>query len=582
MAIDSHLLNALGAELRSALIGARIDRVHQPGADEIILTCRGPAGRQRLLISAHPRWGRLVLTSAEAENPKRPPLFCTVLRKHLEGARLEAIIQPSHERILWLEAASYNEVGDPTRPRLIVELTGRLANLLLTEADGRIIDALRRLPPSDRGQRELLPGRPYAPPPPLSGIPFRESDSASAFDRLDQLPEVTLRTALLRLFVDISPVLADELLARAALSPDRTAASLTTADRQALAEAFESVAADLASPPRPTAYYEQGRLVGFYLFPLVRYARLSSRSFGSVNELLELALGVERTRAENEELVRRLQSALDTYRQRLQRRREHINADLAQARQDLECRRWGELIYSHLHLIRPGHDSVAATDYSSGQPRPAAIPLDPRLTPSENAQRYFRRYEKAKRTCQAAAYQLQATEADLGYLEQVATSLDMADSRAELTEIEDEVLRLGIIKGAPTGRPGQTPSRPLAFRSSAGNLILVGRNNRQNDRLTFQTASAGDLWFHAQGTPGAHVLLRLGGHRARPEELLEAATLAARYSKARLQRKAAVDYTQCRFVRRQPGGRPGQVFYTDFQTIIVDPEAGPAPTPVHP
>ncbi len=606
MSFDGIMLRAALAEMAATARGGRVDRIYQP--EPLVVTLRvrvrgaSPAaeagadaagsadarGEVTILISCHPRFARAHLTFRPRENPPSTPPFCMLLRKHLEGGRIADLIQEGLERVLRLGVDAWDEEGRPCRRWLVAELMGKHSNLILLAEDGSIVDALKRVPAAVNRHREVLPGRIYVPPPPQAKLPLSALTAPEA-GGLAALASLAARgegepawRRLVATVEGLGPVNAREVLARAALDPE---APLPGRDAE-----LERLARELAAL---ASQVEQGRFRptrvrdAFSALPLTASLE-GAVAYASAGKLLDDVYGeleaAERFREERHRLAQCVATHLARARARLhaqeEERREAAGAD--------EYRIAGELLMAQMHLVRPGQTEVRVVDYYDPDQRERVIALDPRLAPAANAQQYFKRYQKAKRALALVEEKVARTAAEIAYLESVENGLyqavtpeDLADIRAELEEAgylarpADERRR----KGTKPSAPGHAAprARPLAFTSSDGYTILVGKNNRQNDHLTGRLAAPGDLWLHAKDIPGAHVIVRLEGKAAPgtipPRTLEEAATLAAYFSKARLSSKVPVDYTWRRNVRKPRGARPGMVVYTEHRTVYVTPDA---------
>lgn len=600
MSYDGIMLRAALAEMAAATQGGRIDRIYQP--EPLVVTIRvrpraAPAPEATILISCHPRFARAHLTFQPRPNPPAPPPFCMLLRKHLEGGRIQGFVQDGLERVLRMAVDAWDEAGEPCRRWLVAELMGKHSNLVLLTEDGVIIDALKRLPAAVNRYREVLPGRAYVPPPRQDKLPLpalREPEAAAS--ALASLGEGGAGEPAWRRLVaaveGLGPVNAREVLSRAGLDPDAPLPP-AGADLRRLARELAALAADVeegnfrptragaafsalpvsapmpagASPPGPdgaAAYASPGRLL--------------DDVYGALEE-------EERLREERHRLAQCVAAHLARARARRQaqeeERREALDADAHRIA--------GELLMAQMHLVRPGQTEVRVIDYYDPEQRERVIALDPRLGPAANAQQYFKKYQKAKRALALVEEKLARTAEEIAYLESVESALahaatpeDLADVRAELEEAGYLAHRRqpeGRKKAGPgPSRPAHPRSQPLAFTSSEGYTILVGKNNRQNDYLTTRLAAPGDLWLHVKDAAGAHVIVRLQGQAPPgtiPQRTLEeAAHLAAHFSKARLSSKVPVDYTWRRHVRKPRGARPGMVVYTDHRTLYVTPDPG--------
>ncbi|HEY8417154.1 MAG TPA: NFACT RNA binding domain-containing protein [Limnochordales bacterium] len=581
MPFDGLFAAAVAAELNRALADARIHKIQQPDARTLVLHCRQPGHNRRLLISVEPGYARLHLTETQPPNPPHPPAFCMLLRKHLEPARILHVSTVGLDRIVRIVCEAVDSTGRRARLALIAELTGRHSNVILVEeATGRILDALKRTAPQGGARRALLPGETYEPPPvPPKRDPRRTArEDVSRLLGLQPAPQPVART-IADLYDGFGPFAAREVLLRAGLDPEVRHGQLSPADLERVADALLGLATAAAEGRFQPAIVRDaaGTPVEFWAFPPMQAAGSvelgSSPSAAAAayydHRLASLALQREKQRLE------RLVAAA---RARLARKADNLRKDLEDAQRADEYRLYGELLTANLHQVPRGAAVTLPNYYAGGEP--VTIPLDPALSPADNAQRYFKRYAKARAARIAVQGQLDATLADLAYLDQVALHLDMADSLADLTEIEAELAAAGVaVEGAPPSpnpaRPNGAASgdapKPLEARTTGGARVLIGRNNRQNDRLTLRTAQPDDIWLHVKDLPGAHVILQPQGE-VTAADLREAAQLAAYFSKARQSSNVAVDWTRVRHVRKPKGARPGMVIYDHHQTVYVSPD----------
>lgn len=587
MPIDGIFMTALCRELQELLVNGRIQGVSQPRSDEVNLEVRRPGKTLRLVISAHPEFARIHVSRWQPSNPVSPPAFCLLLRKHLIPGRILAVTQPPFERMLTLEIEGFSEEGGRRVRRLVVELMGRHSNLVLVDAEtNAIIDALKRIPAERNAYREILPGRPYVPPPPQQRLSPREL----SFDRFDfllrHLPAGTpLHRGMQQHIAGLSPLAARELVARAGLDARATRDEVQPADRTRLWQALHSLLDALdRGACEPVAVKTDGA-EEFWCFPIQTLSG-RERRFSTLQELLDDIFSRRVHAATVASRLARLRSALRRHLERVQRKIERQRSELAASQRAAEFRRYGELLTANLYRLREvpqGATSVSVPDFY-GDGAEVEVPLDPKLTLSQNAQAYFQRYQKARKTQEKAQEHLSASEAERAYLESVQVALDMAVDEAALAEIEAELERMGYIEsqrddrsrrrreGAAGSRTRPSASTPLRYVTSDGFTVLVGRNNRQNDELTLRTAHPDDLWFHTQEIPGAHVILRCRGAEVPEQSLQEAAEIAAYHSKAKYSENVPVDYTRCKYVRKPRGAKPGMVIYDHQRTLFVTPK----------
>jgi len=564
MPLDAFCISETVRELNEALVGSRVDKVQQPEKDVVLLSLRGSGGARRLLVSAGSGTARVHLTEVERENPAEPPMFCMLLRKHLTGARLLGVEQPDWERVMLLSFACLDELGEPSEKKLAVEMMGRNANLLLIDGAGRILDCLHKVDPMTSPQRPLLPGLFYAMP-------------AAGKENLFQIPEDGFLTRfsesreersaadwLLRSFSGVSPVLARELTAMAAGSSD---AAMTGVSGEALWAALETLR---AGKPRPTLLWRDGAPFDLYCRPLKQYGSLlRQETLPSFSSLLDTFF-TEKERAERQK--QRSQALLKLVHTRRERAARKLAARTEEQRETAKretWRRYGDLIKANLYRMQRGETVLEAENFYDPENAVIRVPLEARLTPQQNAARYYKLYTKAKNAEKVLAGQIEEARRELDYLESVEEELRLASGEKDLGEIRRELTEQDYLREAGPRRKKNPEPKPLRFRSGSGALILVGKNNLQNDWLTLRFADKNDLWFHVQKAHGSHVLARCSPEDRQTME--EAALLAAWYSGSRESANVPVDYTLARYVKKPAGARPGMVIYTDYRTLFVTP-----------
>lgn len=567
MGLDGFTLRALVAELAPMLTGARLTKVQQPARDQVALILYHQRRDWRLVLSVNPRWARLSLEDAGPDNPPTPPPFCMVLRKHLDGARLVEIAQDGLERVVTLAFAVRDELGDLRRKRLLLEIMGRHSNLVLVDERNTIIDALRRVA-DEEAVRPLLPGLPYTPPP-RPALPDALTIDRSSFAELLRCQQ-PVADALCRGLFGLSPLLARELCARAGIPPHAPAETLTMTEITLLYDALVALRST-ESGLRPQAVTLPGGRTEFSAYDLTQFGAAPRRYYESVQALIADVLGD----GERQETLASLKLSLAALVRRESERCERKRAaQLEEARRGAEAddlRLVGELILANLHKLGKRMTAATLADYAGNE---RTVALDPSLSPSDNAQAYFRRYARAKKAAVAAAEQARRTSEELAYLNALAVALEQATDIASLNDIRAELAAQGYLRSVGNGRSAApTPAQPRRFTSSDGCEILVGRSNMQNDRLTMKLARPDDIWLHAKDIPGAHVILRVGKEPPSFQAITEAAALAAYFSSARAATKVPVDYTERRHVRKVPGARPGMVIYDHQKTIMVAPQA---------
>jgi len=570
MSLDGIVTRALVHELQQAA-GARIAKIYQPTDNEIILHIRGQKAGGRLLLSAHPSMARLHWTEQSWENPAEPPMFCMLLRKHCEGGIIESVRQVGMERIVWLDIRQRDELGDVTVKRLVLEMMGRHSNLILMDPlSGRIYDSIRHVTPAMSGYRVVLPGASYVAPPeqdktdPLDETEsgFREKVLLPALTEGDTPDARAAEQAIVQAYTGISPLAAREIVFRAG----GRSGGLWPAFRQAMeAVAHHRYFPNMAETPD-----------GKMLFSALELTHVEGQrqTFRSMHECLDIHF---REKAERDlvrqrtaDLTRLLANEIAKNEKKIRKLEETIR----EAEEAENFRKIGELLTAQMHLIKRGDSAAEIIDfYDENQPL-ITVPLDPQLSPAENAQHYFRKYNKLKTGKAMAEEQMESARREIAYLESVLQGLAAAGP-ADIEEIREELSEQGYIrergnaKGNKKKRKGDNPS-VLCYTSSEGIPIYVGKNNTQNDYITCRLGRPTDTWLHTKDIPGSHVLIRSPSFGE--ATLHEAAMLAAYYSKARESGNVPVDYTLIRHVRKPSGAKPGFVIYERQKTLFVTPD----------
>ena len=566
MPLDALCLTAVAGEVRAAVQGGKIDKIYQPTRDEVVLYIRGPAGNVRLLLSANPGHPRAHLTERNRENPEQPPMFCMLLRKHLQGARILELNQPPLERILDFRLETLDELGDRVERRLVLEAMGRSANLLLLDGEGRIVDCTRRVDGDlARGQRQLLPGLFYRQPPAVDKLnPFTLSPEELRLVLANPLGKAWDKL-LLDSFTGLSPLVARELAFRAGDDSEKLAAEL-----EKLGKAVEE--------NHFTAYLlvREGKPVDFTFLPVLQYGpeteSIPRESFSALlDDFFSDRESAERVRQRGQDLVKSVTSARDRTARKLGNQARELEATKNRER----LRELGDILTSNLHLMEKGMSTFRTMDFYNPEGGEVDIPLDPLLTPQQNAAKYYKEYNKAKTAEEMLTIQIEKGEKELEYLNSVLENIALAEGEKDLQEIRQELTETGYLRRPKTAakRAKKVSGKPMEFRSSAGLRISVGKNNSQNDLLTTKLAYKSDIWLHTQKIHGSHVILWLEGGEADARSLTEAAQLAAYFSQARDGSKVPVDYTPVKYVKKPAGARPGMVVYTTYQTAVVEPDA---------
>ena len=578
MALDGIVIAALVKELRDTLLGGHIQKIAMPEKNELLLTVKNHAAQHRLLISCEASLPLLYLQAENKPSPLTAPGFAMLLRKHIGSGKITAVEQLGLERIVRIETTQLNELGDIAPRALYTELMGKYSNIIFTDENDVILDSMRRVPASVSSLREVLPGRPYFVPEKLqktNPLELSETDFTAALTAQGSLP---LDRALSSAFSGISSLIAQEVLFRTSLEPREVFDGLSAEKRNALYSVFSSLMETVRTERfEPVMYLRDEVPVEFSALPLetLKAEGLEARRYTSVSELLYsyYALRAEssRMRQKSSDLRRLVQNHLE----RSQRKRILQEKQLADSQKKEKYRIYGDLLNSYAYQIPAGADHYVAENFYD-ENRPLRIPLDKNLSPAENAKKYFDRYAKLKRTELAVGAELEKTVQEEAHLASVLTALELATEESDLAEIREELAAFQYVKRQRTQkgkRPQKIQSHPLHFRSSDGFDIYVGKNNYQNEELTFKVASGSDWWFHAKGMPGSHVIVKANGQELPDRCFEEAAALAAYYSKGRDQDKVEIDYLQRRNVKKVNGAPPGFVIYHSNWSMMAKPRA---------
>lgn len=567
MAFDGVTIANVVSESKRELVGGRLYKIAQPEEDELLLTIKQPAGQRKLLLSASASLPLIYLTETNKPSPMTAPNFCMLLRKHLQNGRITDISQPGLERIVHIRVEHLDEMGDLRHKTLIIEIMGKHSNIIFCNDDNTIIDSIKRVSAAVSSLREVLPGKPYF----VAGTQDKLDALTTDFDTFRQAVSAKAQPvfkALYGCFSGISPVLAQELCHEAGIDGDRPAAALDDADHQALFRAFSDMVNAVKNERfTPNIAYTSGRPAEFCALPLKMYG--NTVSYETMSELLETYY------AEKEALTRIRQKSADLrhiVQTALERNIKKYDLQLRQIR-DTEKRDtyriYGELLNTYGYGAQPGAKSLEALNYYTNEN--ITIPLDPTLSATENAKKYFDKYNKLKRTYEALSQLTQEVKAEIDHLESVSNSLDIALREEDLAEIKEELTESGYIRRRSGSKKQKTASRPFHYISSDGFHMYVGKNNFQNDELTFKVATGNDWWFHAKKIPGSHVIVRLGSADELPDRTFEeAARLAAYYSKGRDQEKVEIDYIQKKHVKKPAGAKPGFVIYYTNYSMSID------------
>ncbi len=568
MALDGITIANIVKEMRDALLGGRIAKIAQPEADELLLTVKVPSGQRRLYISASASLPLVYLTDENKPSPFTAPNFCMLLRKHIANGRIVSITQPSLERIIVLGIEHLDELGDLCRKKLVIEIMGKHSNVIFCDEDDRIIDSIKHVPAQMSSVREVLPGRTYFIPDTMhkaDPLTISESDFAAL---LRQKPSA-LSKALYTSLTGISPVVAEEICFLAgldsALPPSELSDDLMTHLYRQFSLFLDQVREE---DFHPAIYYRNNEPQEFASVPLTHLEGCARQEFDTISQVLSSYYAVKnritRIRQKSADLRHIVQTALERNRKKY---------DL-QARQlkDTDKREtykvYGELLQTYGYQAEPEAKEIEALNYYTNEM--IRIPLDPTKTPLENAKRYFEKYNKMKRTYEALSHLIVETRDEISYLESVSNALDIARTEDDLAQVKEELTQSGYVRRKFTKKKEKFKSTPLHYISSDGYDMYVGKNNFQNEELTFSFASGNDWWFHAKKVPGSHVIVKSRGEEMPDRVFEEAGKLAAFYSKNNGSEKVEVDYVEKKHVKKVKGQKPGFVIYHTNYSLIAD------------
>jgi len=571
MPLDGATLSGVVYELNHALVGGRIDKITQPEADEIIINLRNAGVNYKLLLTANASAPRVHLTRQSKPGPMQAPVFCMVLRKHISGGRLLAIHQPSFERIVTFDIENRTEMGDMARKKLVIEIMGKHSNILLLDANEKVLDAVKHVPPSVSAVRTILPGVSYAQPP---GKNKTNPLEAHGLD-FSTPPGTFIQQAIFTRYNGFSPLLASEICARAGVHPETLTENLNPTQQGQLNDAFLDVCKKIKNGAyAPHIYVEQqGKALDITPWPFLLYSDLQGNPQENTSDMLEFFYVKRDADYRLLQKTTDLRKVLATLLERCRKKAFAHEKSMAETEERDIFRIKGELLTANLYQITRGETEFEAKNFYD-ENKPIKIALDPTLTPSENAQKYFIKYNKQKRAAVALQTQMAQNKEDILYLESVTAALQNVSGEEDVTEIRTELAQQGFIKrrNDRTKKGKERPAKPLHYTSSDGYDIYVGKNNTQNDQLTLKTARNTDLWLHTKDIPGSHVILMTKNEEVPEGTLLEAANLAAYHSRARASANVPVDYVARKHVRKPAGAKPGFVIYEHHKTVYITPQ----------
>lgn len=573
MALDGIFLNQIKKEL-DFLIGGRIDKIAQPSREEIIISFRTHGGNAKLMLSASASSARVHITKENVENPKVPPMFCMLLRKHFGNGKLLRIRQDGLERILYFDFEAMNELGDMVTVTLAAEIMGRCSNIVVINSEGRLIDSIKRVDEEMSRERMVLPGMTYTLPPRSSRLDFRTASPDEIKTALSALPDSDSAKALVKIFEGLSPVIAREWIFYAAKGQSPLKSELTDDAMDRLFFIIKKTADDLENGRNIYTVIKEkdGLLKDFAFMQINQYGALMvTKQLDSACEVLDYFYAerdrISRMKQRSQDLYKLLLNTTDRIARRTEAQRQELK--LSENREEYKLK--GDLISANMYRIEKGMNSVTVENFYDPEYKDITIALDVRLTPAQNMQKYYAEYRKADTAEKILTAQIKQGEEELLYIDSVFDALTRTNSEDEVNELRMELSEQGYLKAVRLkGKPPKSRP-PLEFTSPDGYTILIGRNNVQNDKLTTKLADKTDIWLHTKNITGSHVIIRTNGTVPPDETILYAARLAAFHSKAKNSSQVPVDYVNIKFVKKPAGSKPGMVIFTNNRTLYVTP-----------
>ena len=572
MAFDGFVISNIVTELNQKILGGRIYKIYQPEADEITLVIKKERNTLRLHISASASLPLIYLTDTSKTNPMQAPNFCMLLRKHLSNGRIVSISQPNFERIIEITIEHLDELGDLCQKRLIVELMGKHSNIIFADSEDMILDSIKHISANISSIREVLPGRTYCFPPSKGKHTIFALTPEIFSNEVIQKP-TSLSKALYSSITGMSPLIANEICYRAGLDGSASTDSLTEEYASGLYGQLMKLKTSVEMKDyHPNVIYYGEEPKEFSCIPLTSYSDGTSKAFPSIFDVLICYYAEKEKYTRMKQKTADLRKIVQTAQERVSKKYDLQQKQLKDTKKREKYKVYGELIQTYGYQLEPNAKSLTCVNYYTNEE--ITIPLDPNKTPLENSQKYFARYSKLKRTYEALSQLVVETKADLDHLESIATSLSLSEDEKDLALIKEELIDYGYIKSRGNQRTKrQKKSKPLHFLSSDGFHMYVGKNNYQNDELTFKFANGGDWWFHAKQMSGSHVIVRKEQAETLPDATFEeAGRLAAYYSKGRQAPKVEIDYVQRKELKKPPKAKPGFVIYHTNYSMMCRPD----------
>ncbi|SHJ94866.1 Rqc2 family fibronectin-binding protein [Paramaledivibacter caminithermalis] len=580
MPFDGLVINSLASELKEALLNKKIEKIYQPEADEIIIKFRNASNTNKLFISVNSSFPHVSLSNIQKNNPLHPPMFCMLMRKHLQGSKIVDVYQVELERILVLSIESYDELGNISIKKLIIEIMGKHSNIIFIEDDTNvIIDSIKRIPSSISRQRQILPGLKYEYPPSQNKINIFKANYNTFIDKLKNVENDTkIFKALYKSFQGISPVIAKEICFRASIDIDKPISTLTDENFQSIWKVFIDLLSKLIKKefsPNIILDSKEKKNIDFSSLKLKMYENqfFSYVFFDTMSDCINKYYfdkdKYNRIKQKSTDIVKIINTRLERLYNKLQKQKE----ELLTAEGADKYKLYGELILTNMHKITKGIDTITVQNYYEDHMPSITIPLDSRLTPSENSQRYYKKYNKYKTAQEKITNQIKETKEEIQYLQNVLANIENTDDINNINEIKQELIEQNYIRKRSTIKKTEKASisKPHKYLTDEGFTILAGKNNKQNDYLTLKMSSKKDIWLHTKDIPGSHVIIKTEGRDVPEKTIKIAALIAAYHSKGRNSSNVPIDYTYVKFVKKPSGAKPGMVIYDNFKTIYVTP-----------
>ena len=575
MALDGIVLSNIVSDFQTTLIGGRVLKIYQTERDEVVIGVRSQGSNLKILLTAHSNYPRIHFTTQDKDNPQSPPMFCMLLRKHIGGGRITHVIQPNFERIVEIHIESANELGDLTTKKLVIEIMGRHSNIMLLGDDNIVIDSIKHIGKMQSSVRQIYPGQTYVYPPSQDKLNPLLRNYETFVSSLELDKPMKIQKRLYTLYAGMSPLIASEICYQANIEPSLSTDAVSELQIQAIYNTLDALYTSIENKNyHPAAYHDlSDKILGFSSVPLQSFNTAEKIKFDNISLLLEHFYFDQSQSSRVSQKTLDMRKVLQTHQERAIRKKEiQLNA-LDEVGQRDQYKIWGELLTANAHSVPLSSNTFTTTNYYDADMSEITIPLDPKKGAIQNAQNYFKIYSKAKRTEIAAHQQLKTIDHDLLYLDSLFSTLETLENETDIAEFRSELVESGYLKAKRLEKSNKIKKpKPLHFISDDGFQIYVGKNNVQNDHLTLRTATNYDLWFHTKDIPGSHVIVITGRQEVPESTILQAAYLAAYYSKAKTSSNVPVDYTIRKNVKKPNGAKPGMVIYENNKTIYVTPE----------